>query len=68
MFTGALKKTALAALISGMMAGTAYAGADVLADFHGEMGGCDTCHVSKKGPTDDNLTHETPSALAATVI
>ena len=64
MFTGALKKTALAALISGMMAGTAYAGADVLADFHGEMGGCDTCHVSKKGPTDDNLTHENAQCVS----
>ena len=29
-------------LISGAMAGTAYAAPEVLADFHGEMGGCDS--------------------------
>lgn len=59
MFTRKIQKTALAMLISGAMAGTAYAAPEVLADFHGEMGGCDSCHVSDKGGvTNDNLTHE----------
>lgn len=54
-----IQKTALAMLISATMAGTAYAAPDVLADFHGEMGTCDTCHISNKGGVkDDNLTHE----------
>ncbi|ABL98819.1 fumarate reductase flavoprotein subunit FccA [Shewanella amazonensis] len=57
MFTGAMKKTVLAALISGIMAGTAWAGADNLADFHGDNG-CDSCHQSDKGPSNDNLTFE----------
>ncbi|MGL4640271.1 MAG: flavocytochrome c, partial [Shewanella sp.] len=59
MFIGTIQKTALAMLISGVMAGSAYAKPEVLADFHGEMGSCDTCHVSDKGGvTNDNLTHE----------
>ncbi|MGL6122481.1 MAG: fumarate reductase flavoprotein subunit FccA [Shewanella sp.] len=59
MFTRKIQKTALAMLISGAMAGTAYAAPDVLADFHGEMGSCDSCHVTEKGgASNDNLSHE----------
>jgi fumarate reductase flavoprotein subunit len=31
---------------------------DVLADFHGTLGKCQSCHQSENGPTDDNLTYE----------
>ncbi|MFQ6370797.1 flavocytochrome c [Shewanella sp. YIC-542] len=58
MFSATLKRTSLALALSGFIAGSAYAAPEVLADFHQEMGDCSTCHVSKKGPTDDNLTHE----------
>jgi len=51
-------KSLLALLISGALSTTAFAAPENLADFHGEMGSCDTCHVNKKGPTDDNLTYE----------
>ena len=51
-------KSLLALLISGALSTGAYATPENLADFHGEMGSCDTCHVNKKGPTDDNLTYE----------
>ncbi|MDP5147946.1 flavocytochrome c [Shewanella sp. ULN5] len=51
-------KSLLALLISGALSTAAYATPENLADFHGEMGSCDTCHVNKKGPTDDNLTYE----------
>uniref|UniRef100_Q0HRQ6 Fumarate reductase n=1 Tax=Shewanella sp. (strain MR-7) TaxID=60481 RepID=Q0HRQ6_SHESR len=65
MFTRKIQKTALAMLISGAMAGTAYAAPEVLADFHGEMGGCDSCHVSDKGGvTNDNLTHENAQCVS----
>ncbi|MGL5360748.1 MAG: fumarate reductase flavoprotein subunit FccA [Shewanella sp.] len=65
MLTGTIQKTALAMLISGAMAGSAYAAPDVLADFHGEMGSCDTCHVSAKGGvTNDNLTHENAQCVS----
>ncbi len=65
MFTKKIKKTALAMLISGLMAGTANAAPEVLADFHGEMGGCDSCHVSNKGGvTNDNLTHENAQCVS----
>lgn len=65
MFTRNIQKTALAMLISGAMAGTAYAAPEVLADFHGEMGSCDSCHVSDKGGvTNDNLTHENAQCVS----
>ncbi|MCS6233008.1 flavocytochrome c [Shewanella baltica] len=65
MFTRKIQKTALAMLISGAMAGTAYAAPEVLADFHGEMGSCDSCHVSDKGGvSDDNLSHENAQCVS----
>ncbi|EGM71562.1 fumarate reductase flavoprotein subunit FccA [Shewanella sp. HN-41] len=65
MFTRKIQKTALAMLISGAMAGTAYAAPEVLADFHGEMGSCDSCHVSDKGGvSNDNLTHENAQCVS----
>lgn len=65
MFTTKIQKTALAMLISGAMAGTAYAAPEVLADFHGEMGSCDSCHVSDKGGvSNDNLTHENAQCVS----
>lgn len=51
-------KSLLALLVSGALSSAAYAAPENLADFHAEMGSCDTCHVNKKGPTDDNLTYE----------
>ncbi|WP_434927210.1 flavocytochrome c [Shewanella sp. HL-SH2] len=51
-------KSLLALLVSGALSSATYAAPENLADFHAEMGSCDTCHVNKKGPTDDNLTYE----------
>lgn len=59
-----LRKTALAALVSACMAGMAYADADYLADFHTEMGGCENCHASEQGPTDDNLKYENTQCVS----
>ena len=53
-----LRKTLLAAVVSAAIAGTAYADSEYLADFHTEMGGCETCHASEKGPSEDNLKYE----------
>ena len=64
MLIGTIRRTVLAVIISGIMAGTAYAAPDVLADFHGEMGACDTCHTSDKGPTNDNLTFENSQCVS----
>ncbi|BDM63304.1 fumarate reductase flavoprotein subunit [Shewanella sp. NFH-SH190041] len=64
MKTSMLRKTVLAALVSACMAGTAYAQADYLADFHTEMGGCENCHASEKGPTDDNLKYENTQCVS----
>ncbi|MCL1142306.1 flavocytochrome c [Shewanella gaetbuli] len=51
-------KSILALLITGALSTSVYAAPENLADFHGEMGSCDTCHATKKGPTDDNLSYE----------
>lgn len=53
-----LRKTLLAVVVSAVMTGTAFADAEYLADFHTEMGGCETCHATEKGPSDDNLKYE----------
>ncbi|MCH1929701.1 fumarate reductase flavoprotein subunit FccA [Shewanella sp. A25] len=64
MFSGKVKKTALAMLVSGLMAGSAYAAPDVLADFHADNG-CDSCHASAKGSvSDDNLSHENAQCVS----
>ena len=59
-----LRKTALAALVSACMSGMAYADAEYLADFHTEMGGCENCHATEQGPTDDNLKYENTQCVA----
>ncbi len=59
-----LRKTALAALVSACMSGLAYADAEYLADFHTEMGGCENCHASEQGPTDDNLKYENSQCVS----
>ncbi|MCF1428547.1 MAG: flavocytochrome c [Shewanella sp.] len=59
-----LRKTALAALVSACMSGMVYADADYLADFHTEMGGCENCHASEQGPTDDNLKYENSQCVS----
>ncbi|MCL1074629.1 flavocytochrome c [Shewanella dokdonensis] len=64
MFSATLKRTSLAVALSGFLVGSAYAAPEVLADFHQQMGDCTTCHVSKKGPTDDNLTHENQQCVS----
>ncbi|WP_240778771.1 flavocytochrome c [Shewanella sp. SNU WT4] len=59
-----MRKTVLAVMVSGVMAGNVWAAADYLADFHTEMGGCESCHVTEKGPTDDNLKHENSQCVS----
>ncbi|WP_417762257.1 flavocytochrome c [Shewanella sp.] len=61
---GALKVSGIALVLSGLFTGSVYAAADNLAKFHAEMGGCENCHVTKKGPTDDNLTHENQQCVS----
>lgn len=55
---GILSKRTLAFFISAIMSVSVYANFDYLADFHTEMTGCETCHASEKGPSDDNLQYE----------
>ncbi|WP_025820518.1 flavocytochrome c [Shewanella marina] len=64
MFVGAIKRTALAVMVSGVLSGAAYADAEYLADFHTEMGGCENCHETEKGPVDDNLKYENTQCVS----
>ena len=68
MLTGVLKQSALAVIISAAMssglASYAYAKPDVLADFHSEIGGCETCHGEASGPIDDNLSVENGQCIS----
>ncbi|WP_407695829.1 flavocytochrome c [Shewanella avicenniae] len=61
---GLLKVSSLALVLFSCYHNAANAEADNLAKFHLNMGDCDSCHVSKKGPTDDNLTHENQQCLS----
>ncbi|KFZ37469.1 fumarate reductase [Shewanella mangrovi] len=59
-----LKVSSLALALFGLYSGTANAEVDNLAKFHLNMGECDSCHISKKGPSDDNLTHENQQCVS----
>lgn len=53
-----LRTILLAMCINAAVAGTTYGNTTYLAHFHSKMGGCETCHASAKGPSDDKLIYE----------